>query len=144
MYGVAAALLPLSTTFGRKLCTGVIQFVYTLIQVISDRIMTVTVLMMTRSILVNPQDHAVWQNQQFWESTFFNDVQKGIKELYIALQDQAGNNQHQSSPRGHVGVTNQLSVEKHVGSRAREVGQYKYIRSTRSCIVLYGCFVVLY
>ena len=34
MHGVAAALLPLSCTFGRKLCPGVIQFVYTLIQVI--------------------------------------------------------------------------------------------------------------
>ena len=68
MYGVAALLLPLATTFGRKLCTGVIQFMYTLIQ-----------------------DHAVWQNQQFWESSFFNDVQKGIKDLYIALQDQKTN-----------------------------------------------------
>ena len=66
MHGVAAALLPLSCTFGRKLCTGVIQFVYTLIQ-----------------------DHAVWQNLQFWEAAFYNDVQKGIKDLYLAIQDQA-------------------------------------------------------
>jgi len=93
MYGVAAAILPLSNVFGRKLCTGVIQFVYTLIQ-----------------------DHAVWQNQQFWESSFFNDVQKGIKELYLALQEQRnnGNSRQELS-------TNQLSVEKHAGSRAREV-----------------------
>ena len=64
-----------------------IQFVYTLIQ-----------------------DHAVWQNLQFREAAFYNDVQNGIKDLYMA--------------RG-LSVTGvmsaQLSVEKHVGSRAREV-----------------------
>ena len=32
-YGIAATLLPLSTVFGRRLTKGVIQFVYTLIQV---------------------------------------------------------------------------------------------------------------
>jgi myotubularin-related protein 5/13 len=31
-YGVAAALLPLATSFCRKLCTGVVQFAYTCIQ----------------------------------------------------------------------------------------------------------------
>ena len=49
MYGVAAALLPLSTTFGRKLCTGVIQFVYTLIQVILDHRIMIVMVLMTRS-----------------------------------------------------------------------------------------------
>lgn len=34
-FGVAAALLPLATAFCRKLCTGVIQFAYTCIQVIN-------------------------------------------------------------------------------------------------------------
>ena len=32
-HGVAAALLPLSTAFCRKLCTGVMQFAFTCIQV---------------------------------------------------------------------------------------------------------------
>jgi len=32
-HGVAAALLPLATSFCRKLCPGVIQFAYTCIQV---------------------------------------------------------------------------------------------------------------
>ena len=83
MHGVAAALLPLSCTFGRKLCPGVIQFVYTLIQVIlaSD---------WTRDPILTPdwsmQDHAVWQNLQFWEAAFYNDVQAGIKDLYLAIQ----------------------------------------------------------
>jgi len=92
MHGVAAALLPLATNFGRKLCPGVIQFVYTLIQ-----------------------DHAVWQNLQFWESAFFNDVQHGIKDLYLAIQEQNLYAKNQGV------ISAQLSVEKHVGSRAREV-----------------------
>ena len=32
------------------------------------------------------QDHAVWQNLQFWEAAFYNDVQAGIKDLYLAIQ----------------------------------------------------------
>ncbi|XP_076069162.1 SET domain binding factor isoform X2 [Oratosquilla oratoria] len=64
-HGVAAALLPLSTAFCRKLCTGVIQFAYTCIQ-----------------------DHAVWSNQQFWESSFYQDVQREIKGLYFDRQQQ--------------------------------------------------------
>ncbi|KAK9708693.1 uDENN domain [Popillia japonica] len=63
-YGVAYALLPLATAFCRKLCTGVIQFAYTCIQ-----------------------DHAVWQNQQFWESAFYQDVQKDVKALYLPRVD---------------------------------------------------------
>lgn len=59
-HGVAAALLPLSTAFCRKLCTGVIQFAYTCIQ-----------------------DHLVWKNQQFWEAAFYQDVQTQIKALYL-------------------------------------------------------------
>ena len=49
--------------FGRKLAKGVVQFVYTLIQ-----------------------DHAVWHNLQFWEASFYTDVQKGIQSLYLAMQ----------------------------------------------------------
>lgn len=59
-YGIAAALLPLATAFCRKLCTGVIQFAYTCIQ-----------------------EHPVWQNQQFWEAVFYQDVQREIRSLYL-------------------------------------------------------------
>ena len=45
--------------FVRKLCTGVIQFAYTLVQ-----------------------DHAVWANVQFWEAAFYQDCQKDIRQLY--------------------------------------------------------------
>ena len=28
------------------------------------------------------QEHAVWANQQFWEATFYQDVQLQIRQLY--------------------------------------------------------------
>ncbi|XP_077568821.1 myotubularin-related protein 13 isoform X1 [Stigmatopora nigra] len=59
-YTVAAALLPLSTAFYRKLIAGVNQFAYTCIQ-----------------------DHPIWTNQQFWEATFYSEVQSQIRALYL-------------------------------------------------------------
>jgi myotubularin-related protein 5/13 len=29
------------------------------------------------------QEHAVWSNLQFWDATFYQDVQKEIKKLYL-------------------------------------------------------------
>lgn len=57
--GVAAKILPLAMEFCRRLCTGVIQFAFTCIQ-----------------------DHPVWSNQQFWESSFYLDVEKDVIALY--------------------------------------------------------------
>ena len=57
--GIAYKLMPLGSVFCRRLSTGVTQYMYTLIQ-----------------------DHAVWQNQQFWEASFYCDLQKGIEALY--------------------------------------------------------------
>lgn len=57
--GVAAKILPLAIGFCRRLRTGVIQFAFTCIQ-----------------------DHQVWSNQQFWESSFYLDVEKNIINLY--------------------------------------------------------------
>ncbi|XP_064480386.1 myotubularin-related protein 13-like isoform X2 [Ornithodoros turicata] len=62
-HGVAAAILPLSHAFCRKLCTGVMQFAYTCIQ-----------------------DHVVWSNLQFWEAAFYQDVQRDIRALYLPPQ----------------------------------------------------------
>uniref|UniRef100_A0A669CCM5 SET binding factor 2 n=1 Tax=Oreochromis niloticus TaxID=8128 RepID=A0A669CCM5_ORENI len=59
-FTVAAALLPLSTAFYRKLAPGVNQFAYTCIQ-----------------------DHPIWTNQQFWEATFYSEVQSQIRALYL-------------------------------------------------------------
>ncbi|XP_062869602.1 myotubularin-related protein 13 isoform X2 [Trichomycterus rosablanca] len=59
-YTVAAALLPLTTVFYRKLAPGVNQFAYTCVQ-----------------------EHPIWTNQQFWETTFYSEVQKQIRSLYL-------------------------------------------------------------
>ncbi|KAM6943239.1 myotubularin-related protein 13 isoform 2-T2 [Xenentodon cancila] len=72
-YTVAAALLPLSTAFYRRLTAGVNQFAYTCIQ-----------------------DHSIWTNQQFWEATFYSEVQSQIRALYL------------STPEGTGGITTRL------------------------------------
>lgn len=56
---IAAAIVPLALKFCRRLSTNVIQFAYTCIQ-----------------------DHPVWSNMQFWEQTFYLDVEKDIRNLY--------------------------------------------------------------
>ncbi|KAM8762203.1 myotubularin-related protein 13 isoform 4-T4 [Acanthopagrus schlegelii] len=66
-YTVAAALLPLSTAFYRKLAAGVNQFAYTCIQ-----------------------DHPIWTNQQFWEATFYSEVQSQIRALYLNTPEEKG------------------------------------------------------
>uniref|UniRef100_A0A8C4EG36 SET binding factor 2 n=1 Tax=Dicentrarchus labrax TaxID=13489 RepID=A0A8C4EG36_DICLA len=66
-YTVAAALLPLSTVFYRKLAAGVNQFAYTCIQ-----------------------DHPIWTNQQFWEATFYSEVQSQIRALYLNTPEEKG------------------------------------------------------
>ena len=62
--GIAYKLMPLGSVFCRRLSTDLavpVQYLYTLIQ-----------------------DHAVWHNQQFWEASFYCDLQKGIEALYRA------------------------------------------------------------
>ncbi|XP_055539835.1 myotubularin-related protein 13 [Wyeomyia smithii] len=88
-YGVAAALLPLSTTFCRKLCTGVIQFAYTCIQ-----------------------DHPVWKNQQFWEDAFYHDVQNFIKELYLPRHSIVEKSAYSSWSTVDNGLTHSTSRDK--------------------------------
>lgn len=68
--GVAAKILPLAMEFCRRLCTGVIQFAFTCIQ-----------------------DHPVWSSQQFWESSFYLDVEKDV----IALYEPSSHNDRASS-----------------------------------------------
>ncbi|MFT7816707.1 myotubularin-related protein 13 isoform X1 [Arapaima gigas] len=64
-YTVAAALLPLTTAFYRKLAPTVNQFAYTCVQ-----------------------DHPVWTNQQFWEATFYSEVQNQIRALYLTTPEE--------------------------------------------------------
>ena len=58
--GVAAAIMPLAMSFCRRLATNVIQFAYTCLQ-----------------------DHPIWNNLSFWEATFYRDVEKDLKRLYL-------------------------------------------------------------
>lgn len=50
--------------FSQKLSPGVSQFAYTCVQ-----------------------DHSIWTNQQFWETTFYNDVQNQVRALYLTSKD---------------------------------------------------------
>nr|XP_031537074.1 myotubularin-related protein 13 isoform X3 [Vicugna pacos] len=63
-YSIAAALLPLTSAFYRKLAPGVSQFAYTCVQ-----------------------DHPIWTNQQFWETTFYNAVQEQVRSLYLSAKE---------------------------------------------------------
>lgn len=60
LHDIAASLLPLSLSFCRKLCPGVIQFAYSCIQ-----------------------GHAIWKTQTFWEQAFYQEIQANIKNLYV-------------------------------------------------------------
>lgn len=48
----------------QKLAAGVDQFAYTCIQ-----------------------DHPIWANQQFWEATFYSEVQNQIRALYLTAPE---------------------------------------------------------
>ncbi|XP_053720705.1 myotubularin-related protein 13 isoform X1 [Synchiropus splendidus] len=81
-YTVASALLPLSTAFYRKLVAGVNQYAYTCIQ-----------------------DHPIWTNQQFWEATFYSEVQGQIRALYLNTPDK-GNITAKSKDAGQTPAGN--------------------------------------
>ena len=57
---VATKIIPLVAAFHRKLGPSVIQFAYTSVQ-----------------------EHAVWNNIQFWEEAFFVEAQRQIVELHV-------------------------------------------------------------
>ncbi|XP_005191507.1 myotubularin-related protein 13 isoform X1 [Musca domestica] len=87
-YTVAAALLPMSTIFCRKLSTGIIQFAYTSIQ-----------------------DHSIWKNLQFWESTFYQDVQTHIKALYMQHRRANENNKESNCVLDDVPLEEPTALE---------------------------------
>ena len=85
--GVASAILPLAITFCRKLCTGVYQFAYTMVQ-----------------------EHSVWSNIQFWEQTFYCDVEKEIKKLYLEVREKSINQSQQSLQQQHLIHGNNIEI----------------------------------
>lgn len=50
--------------FLQKLAPGVSQFAYTCVQ-----------------------DHPIWTNQQFWETTFYSAVQEQVRSLYLSAKE---------------------------------------------------------
>ncbi|XP_064019793.1 myotubularin-related protein 13 isoform X7 [Pogoniulus pusillus] len=79
-YSIAAALLPLTTAFYRKLAPGVSQFAYTCVQ-----------------------DHPIWTNQQFWETTFYSNVQNQVRSLYLTAKDDNHAAQSRQKEKNSVG-----------------------------------------
>ncbi|CAF2108449.1 unnamed protein product [Rotaria magnacalcarata] len=63
-HGITYMMLALATTFHRKLSEEATQFIYTEIQ-----------------------RHAVWTNMQFWEMSFYSDVQLQTRNLYLSHED---------------------------------------------------------
>ena len=63
-HGIAYLIVTLATTFHRKLSEEATQFIYTEIQ-----------------------RHPVWANMQFWEMSFYSDVQLQIQNLYLSHED---------------------------------------------------------
>lgn len=58
------AFVHLNSLCFQKLAPGVSQFAYTCVQ-----------------------DHPIWANQQFWETTFYSDVQNQIRSLYLSTKE---------------------------------------------------------
>ena len=107
MFGVAAALLPLASTFGRKLGPGVVQFVYTLVQ-----------------------EHGVWRNIYFWQNAFYKDVEEVLKNLY--LNDLSGLSGEPSAldvaaAQMIVGETSEKSVCEEKSMKEAGVVRHTYI-----------------
>uniref|UniRef100_A0A8C6JH12 Uncharacterized protein n=1 Tax=Melopsittacus undulatus TaxID=13146 RepID=A0A8C6JH12_MELUD len=93
-YNIAAALLPLTTAFYRKLAPGVSQFAYTCVQ-----------------------DHPIWTNQQFWETTFYSNVQNQVRSLYLSAKDdnhavQLRQKYHHSPPANQYPTAMDLAAEQ--------------------------------
>ncbi len=64
-HGLAYSVLPLTSAFYRKLNNGTVdQCVYTRLQ-----------------------QHEVWSNMQFWEMSFYSDVQRSIRAVYLSNEE---------------------------------------------------------
>ncbi|GMT36816.1 hypothetical protein PFISCL1PPCAC_28113 [Pristionchus fissidentatus] len=59
-HGIAYACLHFAWVYSRHLSQGVQQYLYTCIQ-----------------------DHPVWKNERFWESAFFHDVHRALRQQYM-------------------------------------------------------------
>ncbi|XP_008935859.1 PREDICTED: myotubularin-related protein 13-like, partial [Merops nubicus] len=64
----------------QKLAPGVSQFAYTCVQ-----------------------DHPIWTNQQFWETTFYSNVQSQVRSLYLTAKDDNHTIQSRQKEKNSVG-----------------------------------------
>ncbi len=80
----------------------------------------------------------MWHNLQFWEASFFTDVQKGISTLYVNLREQASsNNNTPPHQQPHQAVTMSQGRKKSSSSLAsRELTTYQPTRSTKAVLEL--------
>lgn len=100
----------------QKLNTGIIQFAYTCVQ-----------------------EHAVWQNLQFWEATFYQDVQKEIRKLYLPHYEEQLN-MPKNQRTGAAVCTRKykwLNVKK-------DSGQFISCWAWISSIINYGSFELIF
>lgn len=67
--------------FFQKLAPGVSQFAYTCVQ-----------------------DHPIWTNQQFWETTFYSNVQNQVRSLYLTAKDDSHAVQLRQKVGGYIKV----------------------------------------
>lgn len=97
----------------QRLCTGIIQFAYTCVQ-----------------------EHAVWQNMQFWEAAFYLDVQKQIQQLYAPHfeENHVGDKRDsfQSSPT-HKVCSIERTIQTFFGVTFYELSFYFWIGSAVNC-----------
>ena len=102
--GIAYKLMPLGSVFCRQLASQVKQYLYTLVQ-----------------------EHAVWNNQQFWEASFYCDLQKGIETLY---HDSQTNPENARLTPGHCDDAN----KEFVFLNNNEKGRTSFSLACGSCV----------
>ena len=89
---VAAKVIPIVSAFHRKLGSSAIQFAYTSVQ-----------------------EHAVWNNMQFWEEAFYVEVQRQIVQLHVnerlsALKKERKDKQSKSNDLNNLNQTDMDSL----------------------------------
>ncbi|KAK0397261.1 hypothetical protein QR680_002054 [Steinernema hermaphroditum] len=126
-HGIAYAFLYLSNIYCRRLNAGVLQFLYTCIQ-----------------------DHAVWDNQRFWETAFFHDVHQQMRRLYSSkngkiIDDQDDNARCPYSLKNTVGTWNLLeepSAMRIASARLEQLGNFSEYELKQLCAeehaIVYG------
>jgi hypothetical protein len=73
----------------------------------------------TQFIYTEIQRHTVWANMQFWEMSFYSDVQLQIRNLYLSHEESNQNNNDLSTVNDSLSVSSTDTVT-HQGSVRNE------------------------